>query len=215
MPTASPADAISHWNKMFEDFQMSPLEFYASVEQAVACHEIPDAVASRVEQKEGGFASAKREYLRVRRGTLAFDICAAPFGNGCFFSSWLAEPTILNGLAKLGIMFGLLIILVLFMVNSFFWGPIEFLIVLVIALFIISTSESPVSVATGELPGIGWLYRVFFKPPTYYRHDTAEMFLGAVHGAVIEVIDCLTAQKGIRAMTDLERKPIMREFFRK
>jgi hypothetical protein len=215
MREPSPEDAISHWNKMFEDFQMSPLEFYASVEQAVTRHEIPDTAMSRIEHKEGGVGSTRREYLRVRRGTLAYDICAAPFGKGCFFSSWLAEPPILSGLAKLGIMLGLFIILVVLMVDSFFRGPWEFLILIFIALFVIGQSESPVSVAVQELPGIGWLYRTFFKPPTYYRHDTAEMFLGAVHGAVLEVMDCLTTQKGVRAMTEFERKPVMRDFFRK
>jgi hypothetical protein len=112
-------------------------------------------------------------------------------------------------------MFGLLILLSLFMVHSFFFGPFQFLVVLLIVLFVISQSESPASVAVAELPGIGWVYRTFFKPPTYYRHDTAEMFLGAVHGVVVDLIDGLTTAKGIRAMTELERKPVMREFFRK
>jgi hypothetical protein len=94
VPTASPSEAISHWNKMFEDFQTSPLEFYASVEQAVSRRQIPDTVISRILHQEGGVASTRREYLRVRRGTLAFDICAAPFGKDFFFSSWLAEPPI-------------------------------------------------------------------------------------------------------------------------
>jgi hypothetical protein len=38
-----------------------------------------------------GLLSAKREYLHVRRGKLAFDICGAPFGTGFFLSCWLAE----------------------------------------------------------------------------------------------------------------------------
>jgi hypothetical protein len=213
--SAAPEDAISSWNKMFADFQTSPLEFYAAVAQAVGQRQIPDTTISRVEHKEGGVASSGREYLRVRRGTFAFDICAAPFGKDFFFSSWLAEPPMLSGLYKLLIMFGLLIVFAVFEAYSFFLGPFEFLLVLLIALFVISQGESPVSTAVGELPGIGWLYRAFFKPPTYYRHDTGSMFLSAVHGVVLEVIDGLTTAKGVRALTELERKPVMREFFRK
>ena len=38
-------------------------------------------------------ASAKREYLRMQRGKYAFDICAAPFGNGFFVSWWFTSTT--------------------------------------------------------------------------------------------------------------------------
>ncbi len=41
--------------------------------------------------KEGGVLSAKREYLRIQRGNLAFDVCTAPHGSGYFFSWWMAR----------------------------------------------------------------------------------------------------------------------------
>jgi hypothetical protein len=65
-----------------------------------------------------------------------------------------------------------------------------------------------------SLPFIGPFYRRFFHPFTYYRIDTSEMFQQAVRAAVMEVIDQVTAAKGIRALTELERKPVMREFAR-
>ena len=71
---------LSHWYHLFEDLEASPMEFYASVEESVERREIPDAERSRVDHHEGGVLSAKREYLRVSRGRLAFDVCAAPFG---------------------------------------------------------------------------------------------------------------------------------------
>ncbi|MBI3818857.1 MAG: hypothetical protein HY286_09230 [Planctomycetes bacterium] len=64
-----------------------------------------------------------------------------------------------------------------------------------------------------SLPIIGPVIRFFVKPLTYYRVDTALMFQSAVHTCVQEVLDQLTTAKGIRALTELERKPIMREFF--
>ncbi len=47
---------------------------------------------------------------------------------------------------------------------------------------------------------------------TYYKIDTAMMFRESVQNAVFEVIDGLTAAKGIRALSELERKPVMRSF---
>ena len=52
-----------------------------------------------------------------------------------------------------------------------------------------------------------------FKRETYYKIDTALMFQESVHRAVLEVIDDITSAKGIRALSELERKPVMRNFF--
>jgi hypothetical protein len=38
------------------------------------------------------------------------------------------------------------------------------------------------------------------------------MFQDAVHNAVLEVVDCITASKGVRALSEAERKPIMKRF---
>jgi len=49
---------------------------------------MPNVTLSRVTHSQSGIFSAKREYLRVVRNEYIFDICAAPFGNGFFFSWW-------------------------------------------------------------------------------------------------------------------------------
>jgi hypothetical protein len=64
-----------------------------------------------------------------------------------------------------------------------------------------------------DLPVIGWLYDRLFKPSTYYRIDSLQMFQTAVHNAVTEVIDVMTASQGIRALSPDERKPVLREFY--
>ena len=38
-----------------------------------------------IEFAEGGILSGKRQYLRLRRERLVFDICSAPFGTSWFF----------------------------------------------------------------------------------------------------------------------------------
>jgi hypothetical protein len=85
------ATVISNWHHPIENFSTSTMEFYAAVEQALKPREIPDYSTSRIDWREGGVLTARREYLRIRRGKLAFDLCAAPFGTSFFFSWWLAE----------------------------------------------------------------------------------------------------------------------------
>lgn len=64
-----------------------------------------------------------------------------------------------------------------------------------------------------KLPLIGRLFRIFIKPLTYYKVDTALMFQSVTHGAVLEALDKLTEGKGLRALSDVERKPAMRDLF--
>jgi hypothetical protein len=89
MPTAP--DVFSHWYHWFEGLESSPNDFYNSIAEALERRSIPDAENFRVEWREGGIFSAKREYLRVTRQEFIFDVCGAPFGNGFFISSWLGK----------------------------------------------------------------------------------------------------------------------------
>jgi hypothetical protein len=68
--------------------------------------------------------------------------------------------------------------------------------------------------ALAEIPWLG-LFLQRLRPVTYYRVDTALMFQESVHHAVLEVVDQLTEAKGLRALTEAERKPILREIFRR
>jgi hypothetical protein len=66
------------------------------------------------------------------------------------------------------------------------------------------------------LPYIGWLFAFLAnlaKPLTYYRVDTALMFQSATHGAVLGALESVINAKGMRALTDSERKPVMRDLF--
>ena len=92
MARVTPTEVISNWSHLIEFFNYSSKDFYTQVEEAVKKREIPEIKFQRVDFKEGGMLSAKREYLRVRRHALVFDICAAPFGKGFFVSWWLGEP---------------------------------------------------------------------------------------------------------------------------
>jgi len=64
-----------------------------------------------------------------------------------------------------------------------------------------------------SFPVLGFFLQRFVKPLTYYKIDTALMFQSVTHGAVMEALDGITQAKGVRALTESERKPIMRDFF--
>jgi hypothetical protein len=87
----SPAILLAHWHHLIEGLQTSALDFYTALDSALDRRAIPDAARSRIDYREAGFLSAKREYLRITRGARAADVCAAPFGSGFFVSWWLGE----------------------------------------------------------------------------------------------------------------------------
>jgi hypothetical protein len=62
---------------------------------------------------------------------------------------------------------------------------------------------------------VGLIYHWLFRRLTYYRIDTMLMFRSAVEGAVSDAVNARFAKNGLRALTEEERKPIMREFLRR
>jgi hypothetical protein len=217
-PYAKPRSGLvlSHWHKLFENFQASPMEFYAAVEEALKPRQIPEASTWRVIWKEAGAFSAKREYLRVSRGKLSFEICGAPFGTGFFFSSWLTEA-LPHGLFYTFV-FGVELILLLYIAIKFTGIVLGILLVLGFEWFrgfLMSEKAIPGEDTALAMPLIGWLYEHLYQPNTYYKRDTALMFQSAVHSAMLEVIDSMTSAKGIRGLSELERKPVLKEFLQK
>lgn len=82
---------LAHWSTLLENVCVSPLAVYDQIEDAITSQDIPNISISRVEYKEGNLFSARRTYLRVKRKTLIFDICAAPQGSNFVLAWWLGE----------------------------------------------------------------------------------------------------------------------------
>ncbi len=166
----------------------------------------------------------------MHRGKYAFDICAASFGNGFFVSWWLWEPPLRFGfLYLIGVCFALWILawfvwIIGLAVGASIAGTVggvslamtAVLVGMPLLLWFIGSGLRSGAIA-GEstvlaIPVIGRIYQWIFAPATFYSIDTAIMFQKAVHDAVLEVMDCMTLAKGIRALTDDERKPVMKKF---
>ena len=82
---------LSYWCQLIDGLQASPQDFYTNLEAAIARRKVPELRGTRVLLREGSILSANREYLRLSRKKLFFDICAAPFGTGFFVSIRLCE----------------------------------------------------------------------------------------------------------------------------
>lgn len=164
------SEVFSHWYHLMEDFQTSSLDFYKSVEEALERRKVTDIRCARIDYKEGGMLSAKREYLRVKRKQFVFDVCAAPFGNGFFISWWLGE--IPSGLLGLCYLLSAIPVLGLF---------------------------------------FALLLRFVVRPLTFYKMDTALMFQETVRLAVLEVIEGLRSEKGLRVLSPVESAPILKK----
>jgi hypothetical protein len=179
---------LSHWHKLFEEHQESTQRIYGLIEKAIGKQKIPDVTISKVSYPEAGALSAKREYLRVQRKDHIFDICAAPFGDAFFVSWWLGQPKTLFWLFAFIIVVSLLIIGLL--IGLTWWIPLGIGLVIV------------------------GLWKLSLRP-TYYRLDTALMFQDSVHSVVLEVIDTITEGKGLRVLSEMEKKPIMSDLFKR
>jgi len=216
MTAASPTDVISNWSCLIENLQTSPLGFFESVERAIQKRAIPDTKSSRVDYHEGGVLSAKREYLRINRGKLIFDICAAPYGTGFFVSWWLGKPRVsVSPLAFLLAIVGYLVLMDELMSRIGFFLGFLISIALVPATLVVLRYCVQEGALSDEhvlsIPIIGYLYKKLLRPDTYYAMDTETMFRTATHAAVLEAMDALLTDKGLRALSETERRPTIRE----
>jgi len=169
---AEQTQLLSTWSQHFPGIAADVNRFYASVEAAVKERKVPDVKFTRELFKEGGLFSSSREYLRIRRGDLRYDICGAPFANGFFVSSRLfAEGKFADGLIG-GLSSG---------------GVLKQL--------------------------VGSLAAVVVGSDTYYKLDTAQMYLQLVHHSLLDAVDALNSAANLPMLAESERKPILQSFF--
>lgn len=63
-----------------------------------------------------------------------------------------------------------------------------------------------------EVPIFGVIAERLLAPPTFYRTDVYQAFEESVRECVIEATRVLT-QRGVRALNETERRPLLREFY--
>lgn len=212
-------ELMAYWCKLLENLQFSPLEFYDIVQEAIEHRQVPSLKVEHVEIKESGVLSANRTYLRLSRERFYFDICGAPFGTGFFVSTRLLYKT-----ARITIVHIVALVLFLYVIwelstNNF--GMVQGgiycvggLLSLVLLMFIAKSSPGFSSFFV-VLPIVGDFFERFFCPMTYYKIDLITMYQEAVHSAVIEAVSQITQSKGVKPLSELERKPTIHGFFKR
>jgi hypothetical protein len=208
---AGSAEVISHWHHSVENLTASALEFYRAVEDTLTSKESPTKI-DRIDWRESGVLSAKREYLRVCYGRYAFEICAAPFGKDYFFSWWLTkrnpDMALLYGC---GAVIGLIVLYgILVKVAGLVGGTLLFLIALAAAFGLLMNAARAGAAIVEDVilatPIMGMLYSRFLKPVTYYTEDTRLAFEEAVHRVVLQHVEALLNAKGAKALAPEETK---------
>jgi hypothetical protein len=203
-----------------DNFQFATADFYGMIEKQLTDRKVPGLETSRVDLSEGGLLSAKREYLRLKRERLVFDICAAPFGTGYFFSFRFVE-------LPLGIKAGEMLIFIVCIFFIFYLllkafglilGIIAMLALLAGSVWIMRNAVrlglKDLDATLLRTPIIGPLYEIVFRKETYYREDTRLMYLSVVDYITKALVDEVTAAKGIKLVRRYEHKSILGDLYR-
>ncbi len=80
---------IAHWNTTLQGVGLRPSMFYEMLEEEISLRSFAGMQMTRVYWREGGWFSARREYLRTMWRQVIFDICGFPFGDSFCVSWWL------------------------------------------------------------------------------------------------------------------------------
>ena len=221
------ADVIDHWYALIPGFNSSTKEFYEAVEKELKERQVPGLEISRVDFAEGGIMSNNREYLRMTRERLVFDVCAAPFGTAYFFSCRFAE---IPAVVKLGeflvliivLCFSALIGLIFFVkilgVLGLMLFPFLLLASLVAAIYVMRNAVAmglkDLDASLIKMPIVGPIYEAWFRKETYYRQDTRLMYCETVNAVVKAKVEETTGAKGIKLIRYMENCPMLSELYK-
>jgi len=213
------ADVLSHWYVLVPGFSTLTKEFYATVEQELKHREVPGLTLTREEFAEGGLLSDKRQYLRMTRERLVFDVCAAPFGTSYFFSCRFAELPLTAKVSQLLVL--LLATILLLAISWHFLGYVfGSTAIIVLLLGLAHYLRNAVAMGLHDLDAwlikspLGSLYEAWFRKDTYYREDTRLMFLDTVNAVVKAMVEETTGAKGIKLIRYNEYNPILDELYK-
>jgi hypothetical protein len=183
---------------------MSPLEFYAAVENAFRKIKVPGLKIDREEIAEGSFLSDKRIYLRLMRERLAFYICAAPFGTRYFIScrsAYVLPAVKFWHVAAVLAVIGIAFLTLAHLLDAVFVGLAMLSLILATILRfrnVLTLRLQNVDALLLEIPVVSQIYQMYFRKETYYRIDMRSMYLETIPKVVWELVDDVTGAKGIK-----------------
>jgi len=218
------AEVLDHWIAFADQFQTSPVEFYAAVEKELAARQVPKMEMSQIDFAEGGLLSEKRVYLRMLRERIVFDVCAAPFGSGFFFSCRTAEiPIALKWWHLLLFLFAgwIFTIGLLYLLALVFGWILSFVLLVFLygtAIYVLRNAVAvglkDLDTALIKIPVVGPLYEVFFRKETYYRLDSRLCYIHVISNLVKTLAEETAAAQGVKLVQQYELSPILGELYK-
>jgi len=221
--------------RLIENFNYSPKEFYILLAKALETRKVPGVSAGLVKLYESVQGSSKRLYMTVHRERFVYYVCAAPYGSGFFISSRLVDErrpaewyhllALVAGLAGSSLLLSRIFFSsIIELLKSFGYDLISlalitpfvpatfFLFQFVFLWSLMRCAAIPgyerLATEFERTPLIGRVFERFFRPDTYFRHDSEEMFKNAFENALNETIEAVTTPQGARKR-DIADAPIV------
>lgn len=231
-----PDNVLSHWYVLTEGHQFSAQDFYSAVEDELAARKVPRLKSSRVEFLEGSVVSDRRTYLRLARERYAFDVCAAPFGTGYFFSLRLVEKP--RSWVQLIVLAILLVVLwnvgsrAYYEVRENFWWVVALAGAAVAGWWVIKQQREGLVTAPAKDQGVfpaeipdfdafilnlalvgEWYEKI--RKDTYHRQDTRLLYQTLIGDIVKKKVDEVTSAKGVKLIRTYDYNPILAELYKR
>ena len=212
-------EVIEHWYSLIAAESFSAQEIYAHIEKEITAQKVPGLTISHIDLAEGGLLSDKREYLRMKRERLIFDVCAAPVGVNYFFSyRYYVEPVVVQLWEILAVLTALGL---LFVGSVKYIGPFlgPFLLFVLACVFgwlmrnAIGMGLRDLDATLLKTPALGPIYERYLRKDTYYRQDLRIAYGSIVSSIVKGEVEAVTAAKGVKLMREYAYSPFFGDLY--
>jgi hypothetical protein len=214
------AEVIEHWYSLVPSQHFSTQEFYGHIQGLLEDQKVPALAASRVDLAEGGALSDKREYLRLKRERLTFDVCGAPVGVNYFFSyRFYVEPAVVRVWQILALLFalGFLAYAAMRFIGPFA-GPFLLLVACIVLAWLmrnaIGMGLRDLDTTLLNLPALGPVYERWFRKDSYYRQDMRIAYCSIVSAVVKQEVARITGEKGVKLLREFTYSPRLGDIYR-
>lgn len=180
------------WIVPLENFESDVGGFYSAIEETIRERRLPPMQILRIPWREGGLLSRGRDYLRIMRERLVFDIGCGPFGSYWFYSC--RGAVVPRRLTWFDILFALLTLGSFYAIYYLAFGPIvgQFVFIatfgFIYAVMIVAGKWPGLDETLIHMPVVGAIYEALFRRETYYRQDTRLMWLTTINSIVREKV---------------------------
>jgi hypothetical protein len=189
------------WIVPIMDFSSDASAFYAAVEAEVHTWEVPNLITERITFNDGGFLSTPREYLRIRRESLVFDILSARFGRSWWFSCRSAVlPRMLRFWDLLALSFVIQAVAVCYLYafgTTVAYIAMSSTVGMLLVMMVAARSWNGLDDLLLKLPVIGSIYAAVFRPESYYLDDSRRMYVTIVDHLVREQVRVFAKAGGV------------------